>query len=445
MEEERARDLFYGLWISDLFMKRVENGGDWSFICPATAPELQDLYGAAYEQKYLEIEKSGNIHHSMPARQVWQAILTSQLETGTPYLCYKDAVNRKSNQQNLGTIRGSNLCVEICLYASQDEVAVCTLASIALPMFVTQNGQFDFQKLMEVTALTTRNLDKVIDANAYPIPEAKRSNLRHRPIGIGCQGLADVYQMLQLPYESEQAKQLNKDIFETIYFAALTESCLLAQQFGAYSSFAGSPASKGQLQFDLWNVTPSSRYDWNTLKQNIVQYGLRNSQLIATMPTASTAQILGNTESFEPRTSNMYNRRVLSGEYIVVNKYLQMDLMKQGLWDENMVKHIIANRGSIQHCDRIPQHTKDVYKNVWEIKQKALIDQSADRGPYICNSQSLNLYTEQPTSKRLNSMHFYAWKKGLNRLLLFENATKGPTHCVYSDTIRKGSHGDGRR
>jgi ribonucleoside-diphosphate reductase alpha chain len=412
VEEDRARDLFYGLWISDLFMKRVEKGGVWSFFCPHACPDLQDAWGEQYEQKYFAYEAAGKAHHTMPARQVWQAILTSQIETGTPYMCFKDSINRKSPQQNLGTIRGSNLCVEICLYTDANEIAVCTLSSIALPKFV-QGSQFRFDHLENVTRLVTRNLDRTIDVNAYPVPEAKRSNFRHRPIGIGVQGLADVYAMLKLPYDSDGAKALNKQIFESMYFAALDESCKLAQEKGPYTSFMGSPASKGILQFDMWDVTPSDRYDWDGLKRRIQEHGLRNSQLMANMPTASTAQILGNTESFEPRTSNLYTRRVLAGEYMVLNRYLQEDLQALDLWNEDMVQHIIANRGSIQHAPNIPQQLKDVYKTVWEIKQKACMEQAVDRGAYICNSQSLNLYAEEPSMNKLNSMYFYAWRSGL--------------------------------
>jgi ribonucleoside-diphosphate reductase alpha chain len=343
---------------------------------------------------------------------LWNAVLESQIETGTPYVLYKDAANAKSNQKNLGTIRCSNLCTEIIEYSDDKETAVCNLASLSLPRFVEGN-KFNFEKLVEVTKIVTRNLNKVIDGNYYPIPETERSNVRHRPIGIGVQGLADVFMMLGLPFESEMAKLLNKNIFETIYFAAMTSSCELAQKDGAYETFKGSPLSEGKFQFDLWDVAPSDRHDWESLRKDVMEHGVRNSLLLAPMPTASTSQILGNNECFEPYTSNIYNRRVLSGEFAVVNKHLLKDLGKLNLWNDNMKQRIIAANGSVQNIEEIPAELKEIYKTVWEIKQKTVIDMSADRGAFICQSQSLNLFVEQPNFAKLSSMHFYTWKKGL--------------------------------
>lgn len=414
-DELRARDLFYALWIPDLFMQRVETGGNWSLFCPHEAPGLCDKWGEEFEELYDRYEREGRARRTVKAQDLWFAILDAQIETGTPYLLYKDAANRKSNQQNLGTIRSSNLCTEIIEYTSPDEVAVCNLASLALPRFVTfdQGGAFDHQRLYEVTYEVTKNLNKIIDNNYYPIEEARNSNLRHRPIGIGVQGLADTLILLRLPFESEKARQLNKEIFETIYFAAMTASKDLAKTDGPYPSFAGSPASKGQFQFDLWDIEPTLRWDWYRLKDEVVKFGVRNSLLVAPMPTASTSQILGNNECFEPYTSNIYVRRVLSGEFVVVNKHLLKDLVDLNLWNDDMKNRIILHNGSIQAIEEIPQAIKDIYKTVWEIKQRTIIDMAADRGAYICQSQSLNLFVDSPSANKLTSMHFYAWKKGL--------------------------------
>lgn len=411
-EELRARDLFYALWIPDLFMKRVEDNGDWTLFCPHEAPGLQDCHGAAFEELYTTYEKEGRGRKTIKAQELWFAILDAQIETGTPYLLYKDAANAKSNQQNLGTIKSSNLCTEIMEYTDPNEVAVCNLASLALPRFV-KDGKFDFEKLYEVTYQVTLNLNKVIDINYYPVEEAKRSNLRHRPIGLGVQGLADVFILLRLPFESELAAMLNRNIFETIYFAAMTASKDLAKAQGAYETFHGSPLSKGQFQFDLWKVQPSGRHDWETLRKEVIEHGVRNSLLVAPMPTASTSQILGNNECFEPYTSNIYSRRVLSGEFVIVNKHLLKDLVALGLWDNDMKNRIIAANGSIQQITSIPEEIRELYKTVWEIKQRTIIDMAADRGAYICQSQSLNLFVSNPTASKLTSMHFYAWKKGL--------------------------------
>jgi len=411
-EELRARDLFYALWISDLFMKRVEANEEWSLFCPNEAPGLSECWGEAFEQLYTKYESAGKARKTVKAQELWFKIVESQIETGTPYLLYKDAANRKSNQQNLGTIKSSNLCTEILEYTSPEEVAVCNLASLALPRFVNE-GKFDHDKLFEVTYQVTKNLNAVIDGNYYPVEEARTSNMRHRPVGLGVQGLADVFIMLRLPFESELAKLLNKNIFETIYFAAMTASKDLAKEQGAYETFAGSPLSKGIFQFDMWNVTPSNRWDWEALRAEVMQHGVRNSLLVAPMPTASTSQIFGNNECFEPYTSNIYTRRVLSGEFIIVNKHLLKDLVSLGLWNNSMKNRIIAANGSIQQIDEIPADIKELYKTVWEIKQRNLIDMAADRGAYICQSQSLNLFIDSPSTSKLTSMHFYAWKKGL--------------------------------
>jgi len=411
-EEMRARDLFYALWICDLFMKRVEANEDWSLFCPNEAVGLSECWGEEFVKLYLQYEAEGKARKIVKAQELWFAILQSQIETGTPYMLYKDAANRKSNQQNLGTIKSSNLCTEIMEYTSKDEVAVCNLASIALPRFII-NGQFDHEKLYEVTYQATKNLNKIIDNNYYPIPEAKNSNLKHRPIGLGVQGLADVFIMLRLPFESDLAKMLNKNIFETIYFAAMTASKDLAKEQGPYETFEGSPVSKGIFQFDMWGVTPTDRWNWASLKEEVKQFGVRNSLLVAPMPTASTSQIFGNNECFEPYTSNIYTRRVLSGEFIIVNKHLLKDLVNLGLWNNAMKNKIIAANGSIQNIDEIPADIKELYKTVWEIKQRNIIDMAADRGAYICQSQSLNLFVDNPTTSKLTSMHFYAWKKGL--------------------------------
>ncbi|NCU03804.1 MAG: ribonucleoside-diphosphate reductase subunit alpha, partial [Chitinophagaceae bacterium] len=411
-EELRARDLFYALWICDLFMKRVEANEDWSLFCPNEAPGLSECWGEEFEQLYTRYEQEGRARKTIKAQDLWFAILDSQIETGTPYMLYKDAANRKSNQQNLGTIKSSNLCTEIMEYTSPDEVAVCNLASIALPKFVV-NGTFDHEKLYEVTYQATKNLNKIIDNNYYPVEEAKNSNLKHRPIGLGVQGLADVFILLRLPFESDLAKILNKNIFETIYFAAMTASKDLAKTEGAYSTYEGSPVSKGIFQFDMWGVTPSDRWNWDLLKQEVKQHGVRNSLLLAPMPTASTSQIFGNNECFEPYTSNIYTRRVLSGEFIVVNKHLLKDLVELGLWNNDMKNKIIAANGSVQHIEEIPAAIKELYKTVWEIKQRNIIDMAADRGAFICQSQSLNLFVDSPSASKLTSMHFYGWKKGL--------------------------------
>ncbi|TSJ81365.1 MAG: ribonucleoside-diphosphate reductase subunit alpha [Candidatus Cardinium sp.] len=413
-EERRARDLFYGLWIPDLFMQRVASDEMWSLFCPNEAPGLSDCYGAAFEQKYKQYEKEGKARATIKAQTLWFAILESQIETGTPYMLYKDAANQKSNQKNLGTIKSSNLCTEIIEYSAPDEIAVCNLASIALPMFVGTDQSFDHTKLYSVTYLVTKNLNKVIDRNHYPLIEARTSNLRHRPIGIGVQGLADAFLKMKLVFDGPAARLLNQEIFETIYFAALTASKDLAKEEGVYESYPGSPISEGILQFDMWGVTPSSgRWDWDHLRKEIGQHGIRNALLIAPMPTASTSQILGNNECFEPYTANIYTRRVLSGEFIVVNKYLLEDLIQLGLWNEQVKEELMMGNGSIQAIEAIPQHIKNIYRTVWEIPQKSIIDMAADRAPYICQSQSLNLYVKDATMAKLTSMHFYAWKKGL--------------------------------
>jgi ribonucleoside-diphosphate reductase alpha chain len=411
-DELRARDLFYALWIPDLFMQRVEAGGDWSLFCPHEAPGLHESWGAEFETLYAQYEQEGRARRTVKAQDLWFAILDAQIETGNPYLLYKDSANRKSNQQNLGTIKSSNLCTEIIEFTSPDEVAVCNLASLALPRFVN-NGVFDHQKLYEITYEVTKNLNKIIDNNFYPVEEARNSNLRHRPIGLGVQGLADAFILLRLPFESDKAKQLNKEIFETIYFAAMTASKDLAKIEGPYATFAGSPTSKGEFQFDLWGVEPTLRWDWYRLKDEVVKFGVRNSLLVAPMPTASTSQILGNNECFEPYTSNIYVRRVLSGEFVVVNKHLLKDLVDLNLWNDDMKNKIIFHNGSIQAIDEIPNHLKEIYKTVWEIKQRNIIDMAADRGAYICQSQSLNLFVDMPSTSKLTSMHFHAWKKGL--------------------------------
>jgi ribonucleoside-diphosphate reductase alpha chain len=412
-EEMRARDLFYALWVSDLFMKRVEANEDWSLFCPHEAPGLADCWGAEFEALYERYEQEGRARKTVKAQDLWFAVLDAQVETGTPYLLYKDAANGKSNQQNLGTIKSSNLCTEIMEYTSAEEVAVCNLASLALPRYVI-NGIFDHHKLYEVTYQVTLNLNRIIDNNYYPVEEARYSNLRHRPIGLGVQGLADAFILLRLPFESDEAKQLNREIFETIYFAAMTASKDLAIKEGAYETFKGSPLSKGKFQFDLWGVKPDTgRWDWENLRLDVMNHGVRNSLLVAPMPTASTSQILGNNECFEPYTSNIYTRRVLSGEFIIVNKFLLRDLVNRGLWDNTMKDKIITANGSIQDIAEIPQELKDLYKTVWEIKMRNIIDMAADRGAYICQSQSLNLFINSPNASKLTSMHFYAWKKGL--------------------------------
>ena len=444
-EELKARDLFYALWICDLFMERVKDNSKWSLLCPHECPGLSDVYGDKFKELYETYEAAGKVRKTVNARDLWFKILDSQMETGTPYILYKDAANSKSNQQNLGTIKSSNLCCEIIEYSDEDETAVCNLASIALPPFVNEKTkEFDYHKLHEVTKVVTNNLNRVIDINFYPTEKTKNSNLRHRPIGIGIQGLADAFILMDIPFHSEAAKNVNKLIFETIYHGALEKSNELSiertnfyqytynnhnnTQFaftkdeitklpielrGAYSSFEGSPASKGILQFDMWNTTPSERYDWTSLKESIIKYGLRNSLLVAPMPTASTSQILGFNECFEPFTSNLYSRRTLAGEFVVVNKYLMKDLIQLGQWNEQIKNNIIANKGSVQQLTTLSEHIREKYKIVWEMPMKHLIDMAADRGAFICQSQSLNLWMEDPTYNSLTSMHFYSWKKGL--------------------------------
>jgi ribonucleoside-diphosphate reductase alpha subunit len=423
-EEMRARDLFYAMWISDLFMKRVENNEMWSLFDPNEAPGLADVYGDEFERLYEKYEKENKFRRQVKAQDLWFEILESQIETGTPYILYKDAANKKSNQKNLGTIKSSNLCTEIMEFTSPDEVAVCNLASIALPKFVTEEGKFDHKRLYEITKVITRNLNKVIDVNYYPVEEARYSNMRHRPIGIGVQGLADAFIMLRMPFDSEEAKRLNEDIFETIYYGAMEASMELAKKDGAYETFKGSPVSKGIFQFDMWGVTPkSNRWDWDALKREVKQNGVRNSLLLAPMPTASTSQILGNNECFEPYTSNLYTRRTLSGDFILVNKYLMKDLIEAGLWNETMRQKLIGANGSVQPIQEIPQHLKDIYKTVWELSQKVIIDMSADRGAFICQSQSLNIHITDPNFGKLTSMHFYAWKKGLKTGMYYLRST----------------------
>ena len=411
-EELRARDLFYAMWIPDLFMERVKADGMWSLFDPNEAPGLFDVHSGEFEALYHKYEQEGRYRKQVKAQEVWFAILESQIETGTPYVLYKDAANRKSNQKNLGTIRSSNLCTEIMEYTSKDEVAVCNLASISLAKFV-ENGEYNHDKLYEVARVVTRNLNRVIDVNYYPIEEARNSNMRHRPVGIGVQGLADAFIKMRFPFDSAEARKLNREIFETIYFAAVTESCQMAKEEGHYESYPGSPASRGELQYDMWGVTPTDRWDWAGLKADIAEHGLRNSLLLAPMPTASTSQILGNNECFEPYTSNVYSRRTLSGEFVVVNQHLLHDLIALGLWDEDMRQHLMAANGSIQNFDNVPQELKDLYKTTWEISQKVVIDMAADRGAFICQSQSMNLFMENPNFGKLSSMHFYAWQKGL--------------------------------
>ncbi|MDO9037069.1 MAG: ribonucleoside-diphosphate reductase subunit alpha [Lutibacter sp.] len=419
-EENRARDLFYAMWIPDLFMKRVEENGDWTLMCPNECPHLFDTYGEEFEKLYTGYEKVGKGRKTIKARLLWEKILEAQIETGNPYMLYKDAANRKSNQKNLGTIRSSNLCTEIMEYTAKDEVAVCNLASIALPMFVDEdeNGTkfFNHQKLHKITKKITRNLDTVIDRNYYPVKEAENSNFRHRPIGLGVQGLADAFIMLRLPFTSDEAKKLNEEIFETIYFAAVTSSMEIAKAKEPYSSFKGSPMSLGEFQFNMWGVSEdelSGRWDWKALRKKVIKNGVRNSLLVAPMPTASTSQILGNNEAFEPYTSNIYTRRVLSGEFIVVNKHLLEDLVDLGLWDNEMKEAIMRANGSVQHIDNIPQELKDLYKTVWEMSMKDIIDMSRQRGYFIDQSQSLNLFMQDANYAKLTSMHFYAWKSGL--------------------------------
>ena len=419
-EEMRARDLFYAMWIPDLFMKRVQEDGKWTLMCPNECPHLFDTYGDEFEKLYEGYEKVGKGRKTIKARELWEKILESQIETGTPYMLYKDAVNRKTNHKNLGTIRSSNLCTEIMEYTANDEVAVCNLASIALPMFVTEkeNGEkfFNHKKLFEVTKKVTRNLDTVIDMNYYPVKEAENSNFRHRPVGLGIQGLADTFINLRLPFTSEEAKKLNQDIFETMYFAAVTSSMEIAKAKEPYSTFKGSPMSEGEFQFNMWGIKDdelSGNWDWAKLRKNVMKHGVRNSLLVAPMPTASTSQILGNNEAFEPYTSNIYTRRVLSGEFIVVNKHLLEDLVELGLWNNDMKEDIMRANGSIQHIDAIPVDLKELYRTVWEMSMKDIIDMARHRGYFIDQSQSLNLFMQDPDFGKLTSMHFYGWKSGL--------------------------------
>ncbi len=414
-EEMRARDLFFAMWTSDLFMKRVEEDTTWTLMCPNECPGLDEVYGDEFEALYLSYEAQGKGRKTIRARELWEKILESQIETGTPYMLYKDAANRKSNQKNLGTIRSSNLCTEIMEYTSPDEIAVCNLASISLPMFV-ENGAFNHELLYNVTKRVTRNLNKVIDRNYYPVVEAENSNMRHRPIGLGVQGLADAFILLRMPFTSDEAKKLNQEIFETLYFAAVTASMEMAKEEGAYSTFEGSPISKGEFQHNLWNIKDeelSGRWDWASLRKEVTANGVRNSLLVAPMPTASTSQILGNNEAFEPYTSNIYTRRVLSGEFIVVNKHLLNDLVERGLWNETLKQEIMRHNGSVQNIERIPQDLKELYKTVWEMSMKDIIDMSRQRGYFIDQSQSLNLFMQDANYAKLTSMHFYAWKSGL--------------------------------
>jgi len=475
-EEARARDLFYALWVPDLFMRRVQEGGTWSFFCPNEAPGLSDLCGEDFDQLYLRYESEGRARSKLPAQQVWCAILESQMETGTPYMLFKDAANLKSNQRHLGVIRGSNLCTEIIQYTSPDEVAVCNLASIALPRFVrteyitrTSKGRlpaeaqtrerttdgagaadgagavggvleeyYDLDELQRVAYSVTRALDKVISRNDYPLPQAETSNLRHRPMGIGVQGLADVFALLSLPFESDGARELNLAIFETLYFGALSASCDLAAELGTYPSYQGSPASRGLLQPDLWGITPSSRWDWAGLRQRIQAHGLRNSLLVAPMPTASTAQILGNNECFEPYTSNLYARRTLAGEFFVLNEHLQRQLQESGLWNTEMRDRIIAAGGSVQAIEELPQQMRDVFKTAWEMKQRTIIDMAADRGAYIDQSQSLNLFLPNPNYQQLSSMHFHSWRRGLKTGIYYLRSQPA-TEAIKFTIRRQGS------
>lgn len=413
-EEHRARDLFYSLWIPDLFMKRVESDGMWSLMCPHQSPGLQECWGEEFEELYQRYEDEGKFLKQVKAQKLWYAIIESQIETGTPYMLYKDACNRKSNQQNLGTIKCSNLCTEIVEYSSKDEVAVCNLASIAVNMFADQaTKKYDFERLKQVTKVVTRNLNKIIDVNHYPIEEARTSNMRHRPIGIGVQGLADAFIIMRYPFESEEAKLLNKQIFETIYYGAMEASCEIAEKEGTYSTYEGCPVSKGVFQYDMWNVTPTELWDWSALKAKVAKHGIRNSLLLAPMPTASTAQIMGNNEGIEPYTSNIYARRVLSGEFQIVNQHLLQDLSDRGLWDDEMRNEIILNNGSVQSLKGVPDDIKELYKTVWEVSQKTILNMAADRGAFIDQSQSLNIHVAEPNYGKLTSMHFHGWKLGL--------------------------------
>jgi len=413
-ESERARDIFLALWISDLFMKRVEADAEWSLFDSDECQGLDQAYGDAFEQLYNKYENEGKARKTLPARKIWNYIITSQIETGVPYICFKDAVNKKSNQSNIGTICNSNLCAEVLIYSDHKEYAVCTLASLSLPNFVSDDGKvFNYEKLIEVTDVVIRNLNKIIDVTYYPVPETEISNKKSRPLGLGVQGLNDTYAKMGFAFDSNEARTLNKLIFETMYYSAMKTSHQLALETAPYSKFDGSPLSEGKFQFDLWGITPSDRYDWESLRKDVMKDGVANSLLIALMPTASTSQILGNNECFEPITSNMYTRRTMAGDFIVINKYLVKDLMKLGLWNVDMKNNIISHSGSIQKIDTIPEHIKSLYKTVWEIKQKVLIDQAIDRGPYICQTQSMNLFFEEPTQGVLTSALFHGWKNGL--------------------------------
>jgi ribonucleoside-diphosphate reductase alpha chain len=430
-EEMRARDLFYAMWIPDLFMKRVEANEDWTLMCPNECPGLFDNHSEEFDKLYLQYEAENRGRKTVKARELWEKILESQIETGTPYMLYKDAANRKSNQKNLGTIRSSNLCTEILEYTSEDEVAVCNLASIALPMFVKE-GKFDHQELFDVTKRVTRNLNTVIDRNYYPVVEAENSNMRHRPVGLGVQGLADAFIMMRLPFTSDEAKKLNQEIFETLYYAAVTASMEMAIEEGPYSSYKGSPMSEGKFQYELWGIKDnelSGRWDWDALRKQVLKHGVRNSLLVAPMPTASTSQILGNNECFEPYTSNLYTRRVLSGEFIVVNKHLLRDLVRLGLWNESMKQELMRANGSVQHIDGIPEDIKELYKTSWELSMKDIIDMSRHRGYFIDQSQSLNLFMENASFSKLTSMHFYAWKSGLKTGMYYLR-TKAATDAI---------------
>ncbi|MGB2412689.1 MAG: ribonucleoside-diphosphate reductase subunit alpha [Schleiferiaceae bacterium] len=438
-EEMRARDLFYAMWIPDLFMERVEKNEDWTLMCPNECPGLFDCHGKKFVDLYTKYESEGKGRRTVKAREVWAKIMESQIETGTPYMLYKDAANLKSNQQNLGTIRSSNLCTEILEYTSPDEVAVCNLASIALPMFV-EDGKFDHQKLYDVTYKVTYNLNQVIDRNYYPVVEARNSNMRHRPVGLGVQGLADTFIKLRMPFDSEEAKALNKEIFETMYFAAVSSSKDQAVKDGVYETYKGSPISKGQFQHNLWGVKDeelSGRWDWKELREEVEKHGVRNSLLMAPMPTASTSQILGNNECFEPYTSNVYTRRVLSGEFIVVNKHLLNDLIELGLWNDDMKNALMATNGSVQNIEGVPDNLKAIYKTVWEISMRDILDMAADRGMFIDQSQSLNLFMESPNMGKLTSMHFYAWKKGLKTGMYYLRSK--PASSAIKFTVKKNA------
>lgn len=446
-EELKARDLFYALWIPDLFMERVKNNESWTLMCPDECPGLGDVYGDEFKILYTKYESENRGRNTVNARDLWFQILDAQMETGTPYLLYKDACNEKSNQKNLGTIKSSNLCTEIVEYSDENETAVCNLASIALSTYVDASGAFNYEKLHEVSRIVTENLNRVIDINYYPTEKTRRSNMRHRPVGIGVSGLADVFMKMDLPFHSDEARKINTQIFETIYHGAIEKSCELAQSEGKYETFDGSPASEGILQFDMWNTKPSDRYDWQYIKEHIQIFGLRNSLLVAPMPTASTSQILGVNECFEPITSNIYNRRTIAGEFMMTNKYLMRDLMDLDMWSEHVKNNIIANNGSIQHIESVPRHIRDKYKTVWEIPMRHLIDMAADRGAYICQSQSLNLWIEEPDYNKLTSMHFYSWSKGLKTGIYY--LRRRARHHAQQFTIepekkelRSGSFGD---